>query len=119
AGRGMGDVEAQGSWRPSGLRGFQRRVRSGAAKYHTILSSPSKWDGRAVWHGAVVTPASYMPAVVVGLLLNILDALSYGTRVIITRWSGTTAYPSRHDSFPSCEPHIFSSWISGYFHILC
>lgn len=119
AGRGMGDVEAQGSWRPSGLRGFQHRVRSGAAKYHAILSNPSKWDGRAVWHSAVVAPASYMPAVVVGLLLNILDALSYGMCGLITRRSRTAAYPSRHDSLPPCEPHIFSSWISGYFHLLC
>lgn len=69
-----GDIEAQGAWRPSALRRLGRRARSCAA----ILSSPSKWDGRAVWRGAVVEPASYLPAVLVGLLLNILDALSYG-----------------------------------------
>lgn len=119
AGRGMGDVEAQGPWRPSGLRGLQHRARSGAAKYHAVLTNPSKWDGKAVWHSAVVAPASYMPAVVVGLLLNILDALSYGTSGLITRWSGTAAYSPRHDSFPPCEPHIFTSWISGHFHLLC
>ena len=117
--RGTGDVEAQGPWRPSGLRGLQQRARSGAAKYHAILSNPSKWDGRAIWQGAVATPASYMPAVVVGLLLNILDALSYGMSGLIARWSGTTANRRRHDSLPPCEPHIFTSWISGHFHLLC
>ena len=92
AGRGMGDVEAQGPWRPSGLRAFQHRVRSGAAKYHAILSNPSKWDGRAIWRSAVTVPASYMPAVVVGLLLNILDALSYGTYCLVAHLFGTAAY---------------------------
>ena len=72
------DLESQGPWRPSTLRRLGRRVGSRAAEYATVLSSPSKWDGRAIWRGAVVKPASYLPAVLVGLLLNILDALSYG-----------------------------------------
>ncbi|KAI9738999.1 MAG: hypothetical protein M1818_005313 [Claussenomyces sp. TS43310] len=39
---------------------------------------PKNWDRRTIWHNAVVEPASHMPAVVLGCLLNILDALSYG-----------------------------------------
>ena len=44
-----------------------------------LLSEPKRWDRKAVWQNAVVAPVSYLPAVTVGLLLNILDALSYGT----------------------------------------
>ena len=45
------------------------------------ITSPKSWDLKAVWQEGVVHPASYLPAVVLGLLLNILDALSYGTFV--------------------------------------
>ncbi len=43
-----------------------------------IISNPKRWDRRALWQNAVVAPVACLPAVVVGLLLNILDALSYG-----------------------------------------
>ncbi|KAI9887432.1 MAG: hypothetical protein M1823_000769 [Watsoniomyces obsoletus] len=43
-----------------------------------VLVSPKDWDARAIWQQGVVHPASYVPAVILGLLLNLLDALSYG-----------------------------------------
>ncbi|CAK7274627.1 hypothetical protein SEPCBS57363_006262 [Sporothrix epigloea] len=36
------------------------------------------WDRQKLWQNIVVTPVACLPAVIVGLLLNILDALSYG-----------------------------------------
>ncbi|SPN97053.1 related to sulfate transporter [Cephalotrichum gorgonifer] len=72
-----GDLEAQ-RWEPSRIQRLGHHVKYSAAKYSAILSSPSKWDKRAIWTSAVVAPVSYLPAVLVGLLLNILDALSYG-----------------------------------------
>ncbi|KAL9040151.1 MAG: hypothetical protein Q9180_002089 [Flavoplaca navasiana] len=42
------------------------------------LLHPKSWQSRAVWRQGLVKPASYIPAVILGLLLNILDALSYG-----------------------------------------
>lgn len=39
---------------------------------------PKAWDSRAVWEQALIKPAGYVPPVILGLLLNILDALSYG-----------------------------------------
>lgn len=36
------------------------------------------WDRRRLWENLVVAPIACLPAVIVGLLLNILDALSYG-----------------------------------------
>ena len=44
---------------------------------HTLLNSKT-WDKRLLWQNAILKPAGYVPAVLLGLLLNILDALSYG-----------------------------------------
>ena len=42
------------------------------------ISRPKSWDKRAVWVHGVREPASYIPSVILGVLLNVLDALSYG-----------------------------------------
>ncbi|KAI1764767.1 sulfate transporter family protein [Hypoxylon sp. FL1150] len=75
------DIESQKtiqipSWRSPSImlrEGFQRQIRviTGAA-------NPKTWDKRVIWQKAVIDPVHCLPAVVVGLLLNILDALSYG-----------------------------------------
>ncbi|KAL9604536.1 MAG: hypothetical protein Q9219_000501 [cf. Caloplaca sp. 3 TL-2023] len=39
---------------------------------------PKTWNCKVVWEQALVRPAGYVPSVILGLLLNILDALSYG-----------------------------------------
>ncbi|KAI9766069.1 MAG: hypothetical protein M1840_006776 [Geoglossum simile] len=41
-------------------------------------ASPKSWDRRAIWKRGFAEPISYIPSVVLGLLLNVLDALSYG-----------------------------------------
>ncbi|KAJ5567394.1 hypothetical protein N7535_006700 [Penicillium sp. DV-2018c] len=51
---------------------------SSMAHCSRTLANPKSWDRRAIWREAVVYPASLVPAVLLGLLLNILDALSYG-----------------------------------------
>lgn len=51
---------------------------SSVAHYTRTLSNPKAWDRRVIWKEAVLYPASLVPAVLLGLLLNILDALSYG-----------------------------------------
>lgn len=56
------------------IRGTGLRLAKGVR----ILSSPKQWDRHALWKNAVVAPVACLPAVIVGLLLNILDALSYG-----------------------------------------
>ncbi|KAL4933989.1 sulfate transporter family protein [Aspergillus undulatus] len=43
-----------------------------------VLAHPKSWDRRAMWRRGVVRPLSLLPSVFLGLLLNILDALSYG-----------------------------------------
>lgn len=38
----------------------------------------TRWTPQLVWQKCVATPVSFLPAVVLGLLLNLLDAVSYG-----------------------------------------
>ncbi len=74
------DLESQkpniAPWGPStmilngGIRGTLHSIKG--------LANPKTWDRKVVWQRAVVDPVRCLPAVVVGLLLNILDALSYG-----------------------------------------
>lgn len=42
------------------------------------VCNPKSWDRKAIWQHGVVEPVGYLPSVGLGLLLNILDALSYG-----------------------------------------
>lgn len=42
------------------------------------IVNPKSWDKKAIWDNAVLAPAACLPAVILGLLLNVLDALSYG-----------------------------------------
>ncbi|KAI2794871.1 hypothetical protein POX_a01472 [Penicillium oxalicum] len=71
------DVEGLG--RPA-QRGPNAAVQGIAAvrEWSSILANPKAWDRRAIWRSGVVHPLSLLPAVILGLLLNILDALSYG-----------------------------------------
>jgi len=43
-----------------------------------VAIHPKTWSARTVWSDVVVRPVSLLPAVFLGLLLNVLDALSYG-----------------------------------------
>lgn len=62
----------------SGLAESRQKVEGKVSKFFAVAVNPRSWDRRAMFQTAVVTPASCLPAVAVGLLLNILDALSYG-----------------------------------------
>jgi SulP family sulfate permease len=53
--------------------GVMNKMRSLAA-----VTNPKSWDKKIFWERAVMDPLRCLPAVIVGLLLNVLDALSYG-----------------------------------------
>ncbi len=53
-------------------------TRAKVTNVYRVISDPKCWNRRAIWENVVVAPAVCLPAVIVGLLLNILDALSYG-----------------------------------------
>lgn len=77
-----------------------------------------RWDGKAIWHNTVVTPVSCLPAVAVGLLLNILDALSYGALNCYGALYNSLT-DNRYDSFSSGKANLFTSRICRYLGFLC
>ncbi|KAL8641838.1 MAG: hypothetical protein Q9228_001409 [Teloschistes exilis] len=42
------------------------------------IRHPKSWDSKSIWQKGLLRPAGFVPPVILGLLLNILDALSYG-----------------------------------------
>lgn len=70
-----------------------------------VISNPKRWDRQALWQNVVVAPVACLPAVVVGLLLNILDALSYGEHTW-AKLSLRYADMSRHDFVPLGKPDL-------------
>ena len=54
------------------------RFKDQSGTFFSTLAHPKRWNRRAMWNTAVVQPVSTLPAVFLGWLLNILDALSYG-----------------------------------------
>ncbi|KAK2595244.1 hypothetical protein QQS21_007031 [Conoideocrella luteorostrata] len=78
----IGDIEGQ---KTTQTRHWYSRIVESGQKVEGNLShavkvavSPRKWNRKALWNNVIVEPVSCLPAVAVGLLLNILDALSYG-----------------------------------------
>lgn len=71
------DIESQRGAARRASNAFTKSI-SAVGKWSRLISNPKSWDRRAIWQEGVVYPASLIPAVVLGLLLNILDALSYG-----------------------------------------
>lgn len=53
-------------------------LRHMSSTIHNVVLDPRQWDLRKLGRKVVVEPASMLPAVFLGLLLNLLDALSYG-----------------------------------------
>ena len=58
--------------------GILQRSEKNLARIKRIATNPKSWDRREIWKYGIRQPASFVPPVILGLLLNILDALSYG-----------------------------------------
>jgi SulP family sulfate permease len=67
-------VRSQKCWYHGPLKKAKARISRVTSK----VRDPKTWDRHALWQNVVVAPVVCLPAVIVGLLLNILDALSYG-----------------------------------------
>ncbi|KAH0544975.1 hypothetical protein FGG08_000901 [Glutinoglossum americanum] len=75
------DLESQGplldgSW-PKAHKALAWPKDKGMAAVRRAIN-PKSWDRKAIWRKGIMEPVSYVPSVILGLLLNILDALSYG-----------------------------------------
>jgi SulP family sulfate permease len=79
-----GDVESQHKDDQDASKARRRRrgrLGNAAARLRragAAATSKDVWNGPTLWENAVLAPARCLPAVAVGLLLNILDGLSYG-----------------------------------------
>ncbi|KAK0670741.1 sulfate transporter family-domain-containing protein [Cercophora samala] len=79
-----GSVDLESQKAPSRTGWLHRTVdtvkggRTKVVRGFKSVSNPKHWDRHALWKNVVVAPVACLPAVIVGLLLNILDALSYG-----------------------------------------
>jgi len=79
--RGEQDVERQSIKRTPAwpkLRNLVMWPREKGKEVARIALDPRAWDRKAIWQHAVKEPVGALPAAILGLLLNILDALSYG-----------------------------------------
>lgn len=94
---------------------MEERMSNGVA----IVANPKKWDRNALWNNVVLTPTSCLPAVAVGLLLNILDALSYGLFSSMLTCIERLSNRFRNDPFPSRKTNLFSTRICWNFCFLC
>ncbi|KAG6014997.1 hypothetical protein E4U54_004463 [Claviceps lovelessii] len=78
----MSDIERQKTGRTkhwcSRILDRGQQVEGHVAHAIKLAVNPHRWNRKALWNNVVVEPISCLPAVAVGLLLNILDALSYG-----------------------------------------
>ncbi|KAB5536462.1 cyclic nucleotide-binding domain-containing protein [Coniochaeta sp. 2T2.1] len=60
------------------LNNAKHNAKARISRLASKVQDPKTWDRQAIWKNVVVAPVVCLPAVLVGLLLNILDALSYG-----------------------------------------
>lgn len=52
-----------------------------SASFASTLTNPKAWSAKAIWQQGIKEPLSLLPCVFLGVLLNVLDALSYGKLV--------------------------------------
>jgi sulfate permease, SulP family len=103
----LSDVESQ---KPSADPSYRRygSVRDRAKDGVRVVShfvNPKTWDRHAIWQNAVISPLSCLPSVIVGLLLNILDALSYGKMICVGNIITLLTW-RRYDPVPPRKPYF-------------
>ena len=75
------DVESQEHLRVGPIVGILKSViwsNEHVSHVGKSIVTPKAWNIQAIWRVGIMKPAKSLPAVVLGLLLNVLDALSYG-----------------------------------------
>ncbi len=117
------DLESQKSPRAQPYRDHLSKAASLVAHFFHAGLDVEHGDHRMKWENVLLAPVACLPAVFVGLLLNILDALSYGKRHPHIYHDPACRRPdaealSRHDSFPPRQPYLRQSRLGRHFHLL-
>lgn len=87
---GPGDLETGNvrSRKPKKIFQLASEFKQRAGNVVETATHPKTWSGKAIWEKGVKEPVSLLPCVFLGVLLNVLDALSYGNyagRMIVRR----------------------------------
>lgn len=77
--------------------------------FHIVANPKSCWTLKGLWKSGCVQSGRYVPAVLLGLLLNILDALSYG-QCLSSPQGWVYADLCRHDFVSVGTTHLRRSW---------
>lgn len=74
------DVENQKPFRrkQNHFRQILNEAQQKGSRTLSIATHPREWSAKSIWQHGVKQPISLIPCVFLGLLLNVLDALSYG-----------------------------------------
>ena len=115
------DLESQKTTRGNPISNVRRcfaQTRENSARVGRLLTNPKSWDGRNLWIHAIREPASYIPPVILGLLLNILDALSYGEECLAGLEEIKLLKWFRDDTFSTGSANICGAWSGRYFNVL-
>ena len=75
------DLEGQHDQPSRKQNQFQKSLqvfRHRSAAVVSAVCNPSKWNKKAIWQRGIKRPFTLLPCVFLGVLLNVLDALSYG-----------------------------------------
>ena len=93
-----------------------------------VVFNQKSWSRDTAWHNCVVEPIACLPAAIVGLLLNVLDALSYGGFFLYNNFptnylqrehtNHRACRACRHDSVPSWGSSVFPLGVRWHFHVL-
>ncbi len=114
------DLEGQSSGRDGAYRKIAHVLnwpKENAPGLIRIATRSKTWNYKALWKHGFLQPASYIPPVVLGLLLNLLDALSYGQWI----WYSPTLADSdtvRHDLISAGATHFRRSWARRHINLL-
>lgn len=112
-----GDIESQHDFRPIPVVTIKKAItwpkEKGLNAVKNVFYSKT-WNKKDIWENGVLQTASYLPAVFLGLLLNILDGLSYGMNgesfpIVLMRseidgYAGMILFPLGHDVFSGLGP---------------
>ena len=93
------------SWlkRVKGVYAQSKRQAISAARK---VENPKSWGKKQMFQQAVKRPASYIAPVILGLLLNVLDALSYGTQIFMSSLEHQFTENARDDLVPSGRTYV-------------
>ena len=103
------DLESQGEGVKGRISQIRRRLRHPREHSSYLIrrvTNPKTWDRKALVEHGVRRPASYVPPVILGLLLNVLDALSYGKRILEGRVTMAMLIECRDDPISFGPTHF-------------